>query len=177
MGPRDFQSARVRSREIPSHEGCIDLQRGRPQRFPDPHTALRAHLAHDGQDKRLAVIVAVRSDAEVDFFVKRVLLVAGRQRKDGVGRGERSRVPDCSAIRIPSISTQRGHGRGGSQSAECYRRASGARARGRLSGTHHRGKRKKKKERTPFVSRLVRVESQHEHYCWRLNRTTTTTTA
>lgn len=89
-GLRDFQSARVRSREIPSHEGSIDLQRGRPQRFPDPHAALRAHLADDGQDKGLAVIVAVRSDAEVDFFVKRVLLVAGRQRKDGVGRGERS---------------------------------------------------------------------------------------
>jgi hypothetical protein len=68
----------------------------RPPRLQaDAHAASRAHLADDGQDEGLAVIVAVRSDSEVDFFVKRVLLVAGRQRKDGVGRGERSRVPDC----------------------------------------------------------------------------------
>lgn len=50
---------------------------------------LLAYLANDGEDERLASVVAVSSDAEVDLLVERVSLVVCRECEDGIGRRER----------------------------------------------------------------------------------------
>jgi hypothetical protein len=51
------------------------------------------YLAHDGQDPRLVLVIAVRADAEIDLLLERVGLVRGRQLEDRVGRGERDGAP------------------------------------------------------------------------------------
>lgn len=56
---------------------------------------LEAHLADDGEDERVAVVVAVSTYAKVDLERVGVCLVAGGEGEDGILGSERDAAEGC----------------------------------------------------------------------------------